>query len=159
MSRCLSIPQRYIRWCKVIDRKIERKEARLESGNDLEVWKWLKSLMSTLGDEGMSSDESSTEDHWQVFVAKLMAWRRDCRDYMDIMDRERVEGDLFERRGHQPEHRVRRASCAASSRKVPEGLPKAVYSPEWVNSLDQRCKHSIYKPGEAQLEWKMITRG
>lgn len=159
MTRCSSIPQRYIRRCKVIDRKIDRKEAGLESSDDIEVWKWLKSLMSTLGEEGMSSDESSTEDHRQVFVAKSMAWRRDCRDYMDIMDRERVEGDLFERRGHRPEHRVRKANSGASSRKVPEGLPKTVYSPEWVDSLDQRRKHSVYKPGEAELEWKMITRG
>lgn len=158
MTRCSSISQRYERRCKVIDRKVEKKKAGLELSDDLEVWEWLKSLMKALGEEGMSSDESETEDHRQVFVAKSMPWRRDCREHMDIMDRERLEGDLFEKRGHRPDYRVRRADCLASSRKIPEGLPKAVYSPQWVDSLDQRRKHSVYKPGEAELEWKVITR-
>jgi hypothetical protein len=35
--------------------------------NDLEVWKWFTSILEYLGPDGMSSDESSTEDVETVY--------------------------------------------------------------------------------------------
>jgi len=55
---------------------------------DLHLWKWLESVLEHLGTDGMSSDESSTEDFETVYRVKNMPWRRDIADCMDIVDRQ-----------------------------------------------------------------------
>ncbi|KAI6112651.1 hypothetical protein F5141DRAFT_1063049 [Pisolithus sp. B1] len=57
------------------------------SDDDLTAWKWLQHLVKTLGEQGMSSEESAVENEIeQVLHVKRMEWQRciDCE--LDIID-------------------------------------------------------------------------
>lgn len=77
---------------------------------------------------------------------------------MDFVDLERIEGDLYEAKGHLPEYRIRRTGSMESGRKVPKGLPSAVYDHGWVNSLDERRKPHIYQPSVEEFTWMLLKR-
>ncbi|KAG2737149.1 hypothetical protein P692DRAFT_20674337, partial [Suillus brevipes Sb2] len=66
------------------DRKATGKE-------DLPVWAYLNSIVETLGKDGMSSDESETEDcELPVFRLKTMPWRANFGQEMQIIDEQRL---------------------------------------------------------------------
>lgn len=136
--------------------KLEHKEVSIDKKGDDKIWKWLKSFIETLGEAGMSSDESDTEGKWAPLVARVMPWRRSCEKYMDLVDSEHFEGDLFEAKGHLPADRIWRPGSRKSSRKVPKGLPALIYNLTWVNSLDERRKPHVYQLSAEEFTWLFL---
>jgi len=57
-----------------VNRLIELKEE--EAANDLPVWRWLKTVLTKLGEDGMSSDESDTDQRTglPIYQVKNMKW-------------------------------------------------------------------------------------
>ena len=148
--------QRYRRRLAVAKKTIKMKKH--GSPSDLKAWKWICSLVETLGKDGMSSDESDADVHGPVFVAKGMPWRRGCESFMDILDEERITGGLFKKSGHRPERRVRRVDAKDSDRKVPKGLPAELYKTQWVESLDRRQRRLLYSPSGKHFEFKYYRK-
>ena len=55
--------------------------------DDLPSWKWLQHLIKTLGEDGMSSEESSVENSvMNVLWVKNMNWRRNIEKELEIID-------------------------------------------------------------------------
>ncbi|KAG1725153.1 uncharacterized protein EDB91DRAFT_1254889 [Suillus paluster] len=74
-SVCQTTCQRnkYIRRAKMLEHIIKLKD---DEDDDLPAWMWLQKLIKTLGDGGMSSEESNVENNVQcVLRVKNMAWR------------------------------------------------------------------------------------
>jgi len=65
--------------------------------DDLLSWKWLQRLIKTLGEDGMSSEESSVENSvTNVLRVKNMDWRRNIEKELEIIDLQRViDKDIF----------------------------------------------------------------
>jgi hypothetical protein len=148
--------QRYKRRMTVVKKTIKMRVH--ASSGDLAAWNWIGSLLEILGPDGMSSDESDADAHGPILVAKKVPWRRDCEQFMEILDDERTNGGLFKKCGQLPERRVRRLDANDSDRKVPKGLPEALYKPEWVQSLDKKRKSLIYQPSKKLFEFKYYRR-
>ncbi|KAG1724927.1 hypothetical protein EDB19DRAFT_1593437, partial [Suillus lakei] len=62
--------------------------------DDLPAWQWLQKLIKTLGDGGMSSEESDIENNVEcVLQVKNMAWCHRIERELNIIDNQRVLDD------------------------------------------------------------------
>ncbi|KAG1722108.1 uncharacterized protein EDB91DRAFT_1021654, partial [Suillus paluster] len=62
--------------------------------DDLPAWQWLQKLVKTLGDGGMSSEESDIENDVEcVLRVKNMAWHRGIERELNIINNQRVLDD------------------------------------------------------------------
>ncbi|KIK78009.1 hypothetical protein PAXRUDRAFT_28704 [Paxillus rubicundulus Ve08.2h10] len=58
---------------------------------DAPIWAWFTDIMEKLGADGMSSDESMTEDKIHVvYCTKIMLWRRDLEKEMGILNSQQL---------------------------------------------------------------------
>ena len=107
---------------------------------DVPVWEWLSHLIKTLGECGMSSEESAVEnDIEHVLRIKRMEWRRCIDKQLEIIDTERlVDSDIFARQGAKPVKRIRAHDNPESRRDPIPGLPMTLYDSAWIASLTER---------------------
>lgn len=131
----LILSQKYLRRLTVLNNLVKLKTDNKEE--DLSAWQWLRQLVKTLGDCGMSSEESDLENDIEtVLRVKNMAWRRAIERELDIVDRQRLaDDDIFAPQGSKPMKRVRAAGNPTSSRAQVDGLPKALYNEQWLMGL------------------------
>jgi len=127
--------QRYNRRKRIVEYMIELRVE--DETQDLHLWKWLQSVLEHLGAEGMSSDESSTENFETVYRVTNMPWRRALTESMDIIDRQRhKDADIFTPKGSKPTKRLRGTGNPASERDPVDGLPRAFYDDKWYEKLN-----------------------
>ncbi|KAG1830053.1 hypothetical protein DFJ58DRAFT_632439, partial [Suillus subalutaceus] len=64
---------------------------------DLPAWQWLQRLVKTLGESGMSSEESDVKNDIEtVLHVKNMTWRCAIEQELDIIDHQRImDDDIF----------------------------------------------------------------
>ncbi|KAI6016177.1 hypothetical protein BKA83DRAFT_4546285 [Pisolithus microcarpus] len=114
---------RYARRVAVLDHIVKLKTEGNE--DDAGAWKWLQRLVKTLGEHGMSSDESDIgNDVEEVLRVKNMGWRRSIARELDLVDLQQlVDTDIFAPQGSRPMRRIRAPA---------PGLP-ASDSISWMN--------------------------
>ena len=97
--------------------------------DDLPSWKWLQRLIKTLGEDGMSSEESSVENSvTNVLRVKNMDWRRNIKKELEIIDLQQViDKDIFSPQGSRPLPRKCAPDNPVMSWDLVMGLPKALY--------------------------------
>jgi hypothetical protein len=130
--------QKYSRRATVLDHLVKYKTDKNEE--DLPAWQWLQKLVMTLGDTGMSSEESDVENDIEtVLHVKNMTWRRAIERELDIIDHQRmVDDDIFAPQGLKPMKWIRSSGNPKTSRTEMDGLPKALYNEEWLAGLTKR---------------------
>jgi hypothetical protein len=102
---------------------------------------WLRDVVTTLGHDGASSDESEGDDGihdghdgiHDVFRAKIMPWRRDIGKELDLIDSLRGDDNCgFSRQGSKPVMRYRESTNPVSMRQPAEKLPRVLYDNAWI---------------------------
>ncbi|KAG1828000.1 hypothetical protein EV424DRAFT_1537001 [Suillus variegatus] len=128
---------KYIRRAKILQKVIELKKDAEDEDEDLPAWMWLQNLIKTLGDGGMSSEESDVENNVQcVLRVKNMAWRRGIERELNVIDQQRVlDDEIFAPQGSKPMKRIRAPGNSTSLWSPVTGLPKALYNGEWFDGL------------------------
>ncbi|KAG1723514.1 hypothetical protein EDB19DRAFT_1916073 [Suillus lakei] len=108
-----------------------------EDEEDAPGWQWLQRLVGTLGECGMSSEESDMENDIEtVLRVKNMTWCRAIERELDIIDHQRiVDDDIFAPQGSKPMKRIRSAGNPMTSRAEVDGLPEVLYNKEWLAGL------------------------
>ena len=126
--------------------------------DDLPSWKWLQHLIKTLGEDGMSSEESSVENSvTNVLRVKNMDWWRNIKKELEIIDLQRViDKDIFSLQGSRPLPRKRAPDNPVTSRDPVMGLPKALYNSLWMSELNERHKESLKISGE-KFPWMKVV--
>ncbi|KAG1726121.1 hypothetical protein EDD22DRAFT_740635, partial [Suillus occidentalis] len=78
-------------------RQTTRRRSKEDEDDDLPAWQWLQKLIKTLGDDGMSSEESDIENDVEcVLRVKNMTWRRGIERELSVIDNQRVlDDDIF----------------------------------------------------------------
>ncbi|KAJ7769997.1 hypothetical protein B0H16DRAFT_1517007 [Mycena metata] len=102
---------------------------------DLGTWQRLLQMIQYLGNSGMSSEEEvetvgTTRGRRTVFVVKVCVWRhRDVGNYLQLIN---TTGDKINpvKKGRPRLDRDRYGDEGSSG--APRGLPKCLYSPEWI---------------------------
>ncbi|KAJ7052693.1 hypothetical protein C8F01DRAFT_1331869 [Mycena amicta] len=108
----------------------------VRKADDLETWERLLEILERLGEQGMSSEE---EDELEVNDAKILVykvkicvWREpSISDYWRLVD---AQTALFKKnhRGPLPAPRIRGMDAQSGIAPAPCGLPKVLYSQEWL---------------------------
>ncbi|KAI6159941.1 hypothetical protein EDD17DRAFT_1607151 [Pisolithus thermaeus] len=113
--------------------KMEEKE------DDVDAWKWLKDLITSLGEHGMSSEESGVKNKVEVVLrVKNLPWRHSIERELDLIDLQQLlNGDIFAPQGARPLQRIRAPGNPASARPAVKGLPIALYDRLWIAELSQ----------------------
>ncbi|KAI6017279.1 hypothetical protein BKA83DRAFT_4017323, partial [Pisolithus microcarpus] len=79
------------------NRQTTRRHNMEENEDDVDAWKWLKDLITSLGERGMSSEESGVENEVEVVLrVKNLPWCRSIERELDLIDLQRLlDGDIF----------------------------------------------------------------
>ena len=146
--------QRYERRVEVLVRIVEIK--RDEQAKDLRIWEWLLELVQTLGEGGVSSDESGVDERTgeAIYRVNRLPWRREMSKEMEYVDTQRKDGHLFSKKGSKPVPRHRNGG-GVSRRPDLEGLPKALYDKGWYKDLPKRFRER-FKFSEKGFKWMTI---
>ncbi|KAG1901558.1 uncharacterized protein F5891DRAFT_931587, partial [Suillus fuscotomentosus] len=77
-----------------VTRQTTRRRNTDDKEEDLPAWQWLQQLVKTLGECGMSSEESDLENDIEtVLRVKNMVWCRAVERELDIVDHQRLADD------------------------------------------------------------------
>lgn len=119
------------------------------TGETKKVWDFLLRLVNMLGQQGMSSDESESDDGMerrQKCLINVLPWRhRDLTPYLKRIDKDvNLQNQYGHRRaGTQPRVRLRHSpqkQAALSKREAVPGLPFNFYDSTWYATLSPRDK-------------------
>ena len=131
---------------------------RASNSGDLKVWEWLFRVLEYLGVDGMSSEESSVENNRVVYRVKIMAWRRDITDCLNMIDKQRhlIPG-LFSNSGSKGVAKQRGGGPGflVLDRAPVLKLPRAFYDDAWFNSIDERRQLTL-KVSKERFEWLKV---
>jgi hypothetical protein len=152
----LKTSQKYRRREAVVDNLV--KQTADENEEDLPAWRWLQRLIRTLGEGGMSSEESDVENDIEtVLRVKNMTWRRAVEREMDIVDHQRLmDDDIFAPQGSKPMKRIRAAGNPTTSRAQVDGLPKVLYNEGWLAGLTKRQVERL-TISEKEFRWMKVA--
>lgn len=128
---------------------------------DVTAWEWLAKLISQLGRDGMSSDESEPENgaaHGRIdYVVKKIPWRKDITKELAIIDGERMKDkDIYSKQGSKPVPRLRTQNAPTSSRLAPAGLPSSFFDAAWYASLNEAARRDLHVAAR-DFHWIDIT--
>ncbi|KAI6098785.1 hypothetical protein EDD16DRAFT_1766608 [Pisolithus croceorrhizus] len=135
------VGQKYHRRVMVLDEMVKSKSEAQD--DDLQSWKWLRSLIKTLGEHGMSSEESSVENGVEnVLCVKNMPWHRNIDRELEIVDFQRLlDTDIFSPQGSKPLTRKRSPDNPSTTRDAGESLTpriiEALNVPQQTVLLDE----------------------
>ena len=141
-----------------VNRLIELKEE--EAANDLPVWRWLKTVLTRLGEDGMSSDESDTDQRTglPIYQVKNMKWRRKMAYQLDLIDKQRVlDKDIYASRGTKPVVRFRDERNGDSRRAVAVGRPRKLYCTTWLQEQTPQKRRKLMVSDE-EFQWLGIIK-
>ena len=130
-----------------------------EQGEDnANAWKWLQELVQSLGEHGMSSEESDLENEVEeVLCVKHMDWCHAIERELDFVDLQHlVDIDVFTPQGSWPMKRIHASRNPLSSRDPVKGLPMTLYNRAWVVSLTQ-CQLEVLDISKELLPWMQIV--
>ncbi|KAF8880257.1 hypothetical protein BD779DRAFT_1473896 [Infundibulicybe gibba] len=99
-----------------------------------QIWKVLADMVSSLGVDGQSSDESDGETH----LVRFKEWRSaEILELLEFIDENRKTTNNYGNPigGAQPHARIRPTYPPASAHQPVAGLPKNFYSRAWYDSL------------------------
>ncbi|KAI6013436.1 hypothetical protein PISMIDRAFT_24160 [Pisolithus microcarpus 441] len=103
--------------------------------DDLCNWQWLQCLINSLGEHGMSSEESSVENGIK---------NRNIDKELDIIDLQWIlNKDIFCPQGAKPLPRKHAPDNPTSSRDPVPALPAALYNEEWISQLTEHQRESL----------------
>jgi hypothetical protein len=125
---------------RIIDIKVD------EQASDEAVWRWLSTVVEKLWEDGMRSDESDTDTRTglPIYRVKNMKWRRKMAYELDMVDKLRLsDRDIYSQKGAKPTARFRNDRNSESQRTSPKGLPKRMYSSEWLKGLTLQTRRKL----------------
>ena len=127
-------------------------------GQVVRIWEWLGKLIDYLGVEGVSSEESEEENHRTVYRVKIMNWRRDMMEYLELIDKQRHQiPGLFRNAGSKgvDKRRGQGAGFLHSEREAVKRLPRTLYNDRWFESIGDQGQLTL-KVSKQRFDWLRI---
>lgn len=152
----LTFLQKYRRRLDTVNETMDCKEQ--EHAPDVKNWKWLQSVLVTLGEDGMSSEDSDTDGHIEViYRQRIMYWRRDIEEELRLIDQEhRRLGQTQSRRGAKLAPRRRGIGNQRSDRDPVKKLPLCFYDEKWISSKSDKYIERTLKPSTESFKWREL---
>lgn len=143
---------------QILERVIEVKAADNDKDKDLGIWRWLMKVLARYGSDGMSSDETETDGSEIVYRVKMLIWRRNVDEYIDMIDNERtLAKEIFSGSGAKPTPRTRSAGNPISTHHAPKGLPIALLDPDWLEEVNGDYRQLMLSVSKDDFPWISFT--
>jgi hypothetical protein len=137
----LTYPKLY---CSCLDVTLANKET--PAGDIDPAWDELHNVVVTLGQVGMSSDESDHEEPGRPrYIVKKRDWRnRDLIRYLALIDHDRNTTNVYgnTQAGNAPRYRPQRHGNTSARFAVPD-LPINFYDAGWLDTLNNGERKSL----------------
>ncbi|KAI5996764.1 hypothetical protein EDC04DRAFT_2909832 [Pisolithus marmoratus] len=131
---------------EITESMVAAKEAR--GDDDVVAWWFLSSVVTTLGSDGMSSEDSDGEDTETVYCTHTLPWRRDIIKELNLIDQRRLKGSsIFSPRGATAANakHIRSDKFSQSERKPVKGLPCPFYDASWLARNKEICSDAPFR--------------
>ncbi|KAI6039265.1 hypothetical protein EDC04DRAFT_2895511 [Pisolithus marmoratus] len=129
---------------EITESMVAAKEAK--GDDDVVAWRFLSSVVTMLGSDGMSSEDSDGEDTETVYCTHTLPWRRDIIKELNLIDQWRLEGlSIFSPRGAKAAKRIRSNKFSQSERKPVKGLPRPFYDAGWLAQNKEICSDAPFR--------------
>ncbi|KAF8584561.1 hypothetical protein K439DRAFT_1616648 [Ramaria rubella] len=124
------------------------------------IWQWLLDMLKTLGQDGMSLEESDYETNdsiHSVLHPKNLPWRHNIKEELKILDDQRhLDQDIFAPQGAKPVQRIHSPRNPQTNQKPPTGLPKIFYDEEWLSDQTTHYVEKTLKVSSAKFSLMRI---
>ena len=125
-------------------------------GPERQGWGFLRFVVRTLGENGMSSDESDRERGFSLqFRMKRMPWRKDVTKELRFIDDE-IQKDRTLAQQSKTVARVRSKDAPTTTREEVHGLPRSFYNNRWYSSLT-KGQRSLVNAQTDEREWLNVV--
>jgi len=129
-----------------------------DEDGDLHVWKWLQDLLSRYQADGMSSDDTDTDGTGTIYRVKILLWRRNIDQYVQMIDDERRwSADIFSGSGAKSVTRLRSPENPKSSRQPPGELPATLFNANWLEDVDDDYRQITLNVSKDDFPWMEFT--
>lgn len=130
------------------------KAADKDRDGDLHIWKWLLELLQWYQSDGMSSEDTDTDNTGTTYRVKILVWRRNVDKYVHMIDNERkLSADIFPASGAKPIARLRSPSNTKSTRQPPPELPATLFDPDWLEEVDDDYRQLVLNVSKEDFPW------
>jgi len=82
------LEQKYQRHKEITDTMVAIKEAK--GDDDVVAWQFLSNVITMLGSDGMSSEDSDGKDTEPIYCTHTLPWRRDIIKELNLIDQQRL---------------------------------------------------------------------
>ncbi|KAI6141535.1 hypothetical protein EDD17DRAFT_1457740, partial [Pisolithus thermaeus] len=72
-------------------RRDMQRRTEAKGDDDIVAWRFLHSVITKLGSDGMSSEDSDSEDTETIFCTHMLPWRRDIVKELNLIDQQRLQ--------------------------------------------------------------------
>ncbi|KAI6145976.1 hypothetical protein BKA82DRAFT_4016137 [Pisolithus tinctorius] len=126
--------------------------------DDIQSWKWLQHLIKTLGEHGMSSEESSVENGVEnILRVKNMPWRRNIDQELEIRDFQCIlDTDVFSPQGSKPLTHKCAPDNPSTTCSAAKALPLALYNGAWIAHLT-KCEIEALDVPQQTFPWMKVV--
>ncbi|KAF8573646.1 hypothetical protein K439DRAFT_1624919 [Ramaria rubella] len=143
-------------WVQTVQATIALK--RTDGEPNVQIWSWLEKLLFLLGVDGVSSEESATENDIEtVYWVKILTWRRDINKELQIIDHEcMLNSEIFAPQGAKPVMRVRGTGNPVSTCDMVKGLPQILCDGTWYDRTPSDDWEVTLAVSKEQFQWLSI---
>ncbi|KAF8588788.1 hypothetical protein K439DRAFT_1613290 [Ramaria rubella] len=123
------------------------------------IWQWLLDMLKSLGQDGMSSEESDDETNdsiHSVLHPKNLPWRQHRRGTENLGYQQHLDRDIFAPQGAKPVQQIRSPRNPQTNRKPPAGFPKIFYNEEWLSDQTMHYVEKTLKVSSTKFSWMRI---
>ena len=137
-----------------MERVIKVKASNNDQDGDLRVWKWLHDLLLRYQADGMSSDDTDTDGTGTIYQVKILVWRRNIDQYVQMIDDERRWlANIFSGLGAKRITRVQSPRNPKSNCQPPGELPVTIFDAGWLEEVDDDYRQITLEVSEDYFPW------
>jgi hypothetical protein len=98
--------------------------------------------------------ESSVEGMQTVYRVKILVWRRNIKDYLNLIDSQcmQIGQQVCRTSGKTPTPRIRTGDLLKSTHDPVVGLPAELYDEEWFKTLDENYRQLTLSVSKEQFK-------
>ena len=89
----------------------------------------------------------------QKYCVKMVIWRRNMDEYLEMINNQRVQEAGFSQAGSRPIKRLRYLPTSPSDRAAPIGLPETLYDQQWLASVDTDYREVTLAVSKDKFKW------
>jgi hypothetical protein len=132
-----------------------------EDQDDIGLWRWLQTMLTTYGADGMSSDETvcDPDTKKRTYKTRSVPWRRNIDKELEVLQKTRVRNG-FSPKGRTKADRLRLPfnNWPPTTRLAQRKLPEVYYDENYIRGLNN-FEHASLKMDQSQQrnKWPHLT--